>query len=73
MTNFRKLHAKKSQGLLEIIHTDICGPFPIKIICGNTYFVNLIDDLSRLSYIYLISEKSAVLECFKVFKSEVEK
>ncbi|KAM1114412.1 hypothetical protein ACFX2B_046412 [Malus domestica] len=73
MTNTRKLDAKRSNALLEVIHTDICGPFPVKTICGNTYFVSFIDDFSRFSYVYLISEKSAVLECFKVFKCEVEK
>ncbi|KAM1561756.1 hypothetical protein ACFX1Z_004844 [Malus domestica] len=73
MTNVRKLDAKRSHGLLEIIHTDVCGPFPIKTICGNSYFVNFIDDYSRYSYVFLISEKSSVLECFKTFKSEVEK
>lgn len=73
MTNVRKLDAKRSHGLLEIIHTDVCGPFPIKTICGNSYFVNFIDDYSRYSYVFLISKKSSVLECFKTFKSEVEK
>ena len=72
-TNFRKMDAKRSKNLLEIIHTDVCGPFPVKTICGNSYFVSFIDDFSRHGYIFLIKEKSAVLECFKVFKCEVEK
>ena len=69
MTNFRKLTAKRSHDLLEIIHTDICGPFATKTICGNSYFVNFIDDFSRFCYTYLISEKSSVLDCFKVYKN----
>ncbi|KAM1015922.1 hypothetical protein ACFX2A_046661 [Malus domestica] len=73
MTNFRKLDAKRSKGLLEIIHTDICGPFPVKTICGNKYFVNFIDDFSRLGYTFLIKEKSDALKCFIVYKTEVEK
>ncbi|KAB2611500.1 hypothetical protein D8674_019532 [Pyrus ussuriensis x Pyrus communis] len=73
MTNFRKLDAKRSKGLLEIIHTDICGPFPVKTICGNNYFVNFIDDFSRLGYTFLINEKSDALKCFIVYKTEVEK
>ena len=72
-TNFRKMDAKRSKNLLEIIHTDVCGPFPVKTICGNSYFVSFIDDFSRHGYIFLIKEKSAVLKCFKVFKCEVEK
>lgn len=67
MTNIRKLDAKRSQSLLEIIHTDVCGPFPNKTICENSYFVSLIDDFSRYSHLFLISEKSSVLNCFKIF------
>ncbi|KAM1980963.1 hypothetical protein ACFX15_037518 [Malus domestica] len=73
MTNFRKTDAKRSQGLLEIIHTDICGPFPVKTICGNKYFINFIDDFSRLGYTFLISEKADALKCFIIYKTKVEK
>lgn len=55
LTNTRKLVSTRSQKLLEIIHTDVCGPFPIKTICGNRYFVTFIDDFSRYYYFYLIS------------------
>ena len=73
LTNFRKMDAKRSQRLSEIIHTNICGPFPVKIICGNRYFVNFINDFSRLGYTFLISEKSDALNCFIIYKIEVEK
>ena len=73
MTNFRKLDAKRSHDLLEIIHTNIYGPFPTKTICGNSYFVNFINDFSRFCYTYLLSEKSVVLDCLKIYKTEVEK
>lgn len=72
-TNTRKIGATRSNDLLEIIHTYVCGPFPTRIVCGNSYFVTFIDDLSRYTYLYLISEKSQVLNCFKIFKLEVEK
>ncbi|KAM2908709.1 hypothetical protein COP2_048192 [Malus domestica] len=73
LTNFRNFEAKRSKDLLEIIHTDVCGPFLTKTICGNNYFVNFIDDFSRFGHTFLISEKSAVLKYFKNFKTEVEK
>ncbi|KAB2605750.1 hypothetical protein D8674_005467 [Pyrus ussuriensis x Pyrus communis] len=73
MTNFRKMDAKRSQGLLKIIHTDICGPFPVKTICGHRYFVNFIDDFSRLGYTFLIIEKSEALNCFVKYRIEAEK
>lgn len=72
MTNSRNFHSKRTEHLLGLIHTDVCGPFSVHKICGNSYFVTFIDDLSRYCFIYLIFEKSQVLECFKVFKNEVE-
>lgn len=61
----------RSRELLEIIHTDICGPLRTTL-CRNRYFITFIDDYSRFGYVYLMSEKSLALEKFKIFKTEVE-
>ncbi|GJV20865.1 retrovirus-related pol polyprotein from transposon TNT 1-94 [Tanacetum coccineum] len=66
-----KKGSTRSKHLLEIIHTDICGPF-INDIGGHKYFITFIDDYSRYTYVYLIKEKSESLDVFKVFKAEVE-
>lgn len=73
LTNIRKKGSIRSQELLEIIHIDICGPFPQKTICGNQYFITFIDDFSRFCSVFLIPEKSKALETFKFFKTEAEK
>ena len=49
-----KKDAKQSVGILEIIHTDICGPFPVKGVDGYDLFITFTDDYSRYGYIYLI-------------------
>jgi len=67
-----KKGATRSGGLLEIIHTDICGPFPTPGINGHKSFITFIDDYSRYGYVYLINEKSEALDKFKIFKAEVE-
>ena len=55
-------HTKKgvirSTQLLEIIHTDICGPFDVSSFNKEKYFITFIDDFSRYGYIYLLHEKS---------------
>jgi hypothetical protein len=43
-------------GILEIIHTDIYGLFPIKSVDGFDSFITFTDDFSRCGYIYLIKE-----------------
>ena len=73
-----KLSKTKNKGtsrsgvLLEIVHTDISGLYSTTI-CGFRFFLTFIEDFSRYGYLYLIKEKSDVLDKFKVFKLEDEK
>lgn len=65
---FTKTHKKtstRSSSVLEVIHTDICGPFPHKTFSGESYFITFTDDYSCYGYIYLLKEKSESLEKFK--------
>jgi hypothetical protein len=55
----KKGEAKRSAGVLEIIHTDICGSFPVKSVDGFDSFITFTDDFSRYDYIYPIKERSA--------------
>jgi len=57
---------------LEIVHTDICGPFPVRSVDGYDSFITFTDDYSRYGYIYPIKERSEALDKFKIFKAEVE-
>ncbi|KAL8135853.1 hypothetical protein AgCh_010456 [Apium graveolens] len=58
---------------LEIIHTDIAGPFDIPSLGGNRYYLTFIDDFSRKIWVYIIKEKSEALDKFKEFKALAEK
>jgi hypothetical protein len=59
-------------GVLEIIHTDICGPLNVKLVDVFYSFITFSDDFSRYGYIYPIKERSEALEKFKIFKADVE-
>ena len=67
-----KKDVKRSAGILEIIHTDICGPFSVKSVDGYDSFITFTDDYSRYGNIYPIKERSEALDKFKIFKAEVE-
>ncbi|KAL5555017.1 hypothetical protein UlMin_037253 [Ulmus minor] len=67
-TNIRKTCANRSKVPLELIHTDICGPFPTASWNGQQYFINFIDDYSSYVFLYLIHEKS-VFGRFQNFQS----
>jgi hypothetical protein len=53
-----KKNEKRSARILEIIHTNICGPFFIAFVDGYDSFIIFTDDYSRYGYIYLIKERS---------------
>ena len=67
-----KKDAKRSAGILEIIHIDICGPFPMKSVDGYDSFITFTDDYSHYGYIYPIKKRSEALNKFKIFKVKVE-
>nr|KYP46743.1 Retrovirus-related Pol polyprotein from transposon TNT 1-94 [Cajanus cajan] len=69
-----KAHLKtRSKDVLEVIYTDVCGPFEVSSLGGNKYFITFIDDFSKKMWLYLINRKSDVFKCFVEFKSLVEK
>jgi hypothetical protein len=63
---------KRSTLILQIIHIDICGPFPIKSVDSYDSFITFTDDYSRYDYIYPIKERTEALDKFKIFKAKVE-
>jgi hypothetical protein len=63
---------ERTNDLLALIHTDVCGPMSTCTINGDYYFITFTDDYSRYDYVYLMRYKSESLEKFKEFKTEVE-
>ena len=63
---------RKSKELLEIVHTDICGPMRTKSIGGAQYFAVFIDDLSRWCEVHFLAKKSDVFGAFKKYASHAE-
>src|SRR3954470_15460277 len=63
---------ERATDLLEIIHTDVCGPMSVASRGGYRYVLTFMDDLSRYGYIYFMKHKSETFEKFKEFQSEVE-
>ena len=56
--NTRRFGANRATNFLQLIHTNIYGPFPMVSWNGQQYFITLIDDFSCYGYLYLIHEKS---------------
>lgn len=59
--------------MLEVVYSDVCGPFEVESLGGNKYFVSFVDEFSRMLWIYLIKTKDEVFSVFKRFKVQAEK
>jgi len=68
----RNIGANRNDNVLELIHTDICGPITPTSMGGYRYFITFIDDYSRFGWIDLLQEKSSSLDAFKSFKAAIE-
>ncbi|GKA60188.1 retrotransposon protein, putative, ty1-copia subclass [Tanacetum coccineum] len=63
---------ERGEGLLDLVHTNVCGPFRSATKDRKRYYVMFTDDFSRYAYVYLIKHKSGTFEVFKRYQNEVE-
>ena len=64
---------RQAQKVLELVHSDVCGPFPMQALNGEKYFVSFIDNFSHMIWIFGLHQKSDVFQTFKRFKALAEK
>lgn len=62
----------RSMKVLEIVHTDLCGPMENVSLGGAKYMLTFTDDFSRKTFVYFLKEKSMVAKTFIHFKKAVE-
>ncbi|WJX39045.1 hypothetical protein P8452_26635 [Trifolium repens] len=72
-SSFKSHLPMRSSDVLNVVHSDICGPFDVLSTGGNKYFMTFVDEYSRMIWLYHIKAKSDALEVFKRFKTLVEK
>ena len=74
-TSFPKKSTFQATESLELIHMDICGTITPLSLGGSRYFVLIIDDFSRLTWVAMLQCKSDAFKAFKHFKNlaEIEK
>ena len=62
----------KVKGILEIIHSDVCGSMSSSSLSGYVYYVSFINYFSRKTWIYFLNNKDEVFGEFKEFKALIE-
>ncbi|KAF8795519.1 Retrovirus-related Pol polyprotein like [Argiope bruennichi] len=71
--SFKPIGKIRSIKPLELLHMDLCGPFPDVAIGGYRYFLSIIDDFSRKVTVYPIKEKTEVFKHFSNYQKRAER
>jgi transposase InsO family protein len=67
------LSEHNASSIFEIIHCDLWGPYRTPSTCGAYYFLTIVDDYSRVVWIYLLMDKREVSQNLKDYFSLVER
>ncbi|KAM2632205.1 hypothetical protein EV1_022967 [Malus domestica] len=57
---------------LELLHCDLWGPAPVTSVSGFRYYLLIVDDFSKYSWLFPLKVKSQVYSTFVIFKNYVE-
>ncbi|CAM8943607.1 unnamed protein product [Rhodiola kirilowii] len=58
---------RRANQLLELVHTDLCGPVEVESLGGKRALMALVDDFLRKAWVYFLREKSEAFQTFKIF------
>jgi hypothetical protein len=59
----------RAASMLDLIHSDICGPFPVRTPHGKLYFIIFLDDYSHLINVQLLASKDQALEAWTIIRN----
>ena len=54
----------RSKGILDLVHSDICGPMLVPSLSGYLYYVIFTDDFSRKTWIYFLKSNDETFNRF---------
>ena len=65
-------NSRRSKGILDLVHSDICGLMSTQSLFEYLYYVLFIDDFWRKTWIFFLKAKNETLGKFQEFKALVE-
>ena len=71
-TSFKAKDQLSTNKPLLLVHMGLCRPSRTNTLGGESYFMLIIDDFSRLTWVEFLRYKSEAFEKFKIFKTLVE-
>ncbi len=70
---FKSSTSPKTTALLQLVHSDVCGPMSVKSPGGKRYMVVFLDDWSRCCKAYFVRHKSEMFDAFVDYRTWAEK
>ena len=64
---------ERSEKLLGVVHSDVCGKTETRSLSGVEYFVTFINDKSRFIWVYPLKHRSEIFKKFSEWRALVEK
>lgn len=61
-----------SVSAFDLLHLDIWGLFRVPTVDGYKYFLTIVDDCTKVTWVYLLKDKSSVITVFPEFLTFVE-
>jgi len=68
----RTLTSKKDRKKLDLVHSDVSGPFPVPSYGNSLYYITVIDDATRVAWVRFMKQKSETTNIVKDFVVEME-
>ena len=65
--------ASKAKAPLELVHTNLCGKMNMAALGGSSYFMTLMDNYSRRTWVHFLKVKDKDFAKFKEWHILVEK
>ena len=66
-------HGNRATAIGELLHMDLCGPFPVQAPHGEKYFFNILDDRSNWGFTFGLRLKSDAFSHYKATEAFLER
>jgi hypothetical protein len=63
---------KRVTAPFALVHSDLWGPAPVQSFTGFKYYLVLVDEFTKFTWVYLLKHKSDTLQVFTEFHAMVQ-
>lgn len=65
---FPPTNSPRATHMLDLVHSDLCGPFPVVMPHGKLHFIIFLDDHTNLLNLQLLATKDQALEAWEIIR-----